>query len=129
MPSIPCGMKAELCSLGSLMNKIGILLFTLLTSVSLCAYEFGGVVNEIRVHQDRVLVRTDNPGFGTCKEKDYWFGWATMEGDVENPRHKDWLSLALTAKATKSKITLYREIGACGGMTGAVNIDAVYLSE
>lgn len=82
---------------------------------------FKATVNEIQVYEDRVRVHIGK-GYGTCETREGWFGWYTT-----NERHNDWLSLALTAKASGVKISMYDQQNSCAGPHGAVGVEGVFL--
>lgn len=87
------------------------------------AGSFTREVKEVRVYQDRVIVHAGG-GYGTCGDRNGWFGW-----DTANPRHSDFLSMVLTAKATKTPLTFYDAGNACGGPEGAVGIEGLFWPE
>lgn len=103
------------------MKKIAIVSVLLVSSSSVGAHLFKRHVNEVQVYQDRVRVHTGGT-YGTCGERDGWFGWKTS-----NERHKDWLSLVLVGKASGAKVTMYDQHNSCNGMSDAVEVEGVFL--
>ncbi len=105
------------------MIKLSIILMGAILASSSLAGTFTNKVKDIQVYEDRVRVFIGG-GYGTCNERDGWFGWATS-----NMRHNDWLSLAITAKATNSNISFYDAQNSCAGPVDIVGIEGVFLPE
>ena len=101
-----------------------LMIATLCVSNACVAGTFERDVNEIQVYDDRVRVNVGTT-YGTCQDKEGWWGWSTS-----NPRHKDWLSLVLSAQAQGKKITVVDIHSSCAG-SGSVNdiigLEAVFL--
>ena len=104
------------------MNKFGIFLLLLVSSINSFAYTFTAEVSEVQVYEDRVRVLIKSAGFGTCGDRNGWFGWSTA-----NDRNNNWLSLVLTAKATNTSVTMYDAQGSCSGPVDVVGVEGVFL--
>lgn len=103
------------------MEKVLFISLLLFLPINAFAGSFKNYVNEIQIYGDRVRVHTGG-SYGTCGNADGWFGWPTS-----HDRHKDWLSLVLTAKASRSKVTMYDQQNSCNGMADAVLVEGVFL--
>jgi len=99
-----------------------VFLLLLALSQSVFSYTFEREIHEIQVYTDRVRLNIGN-SYGTCGARDGWWGWSTG-----SDRHKDWLSLALTAQAQSKKITVYDAHGSCAGPGGdTVELEGLFI--
>jgi hypothetical protein len=74
------------------------------------ANSFERDVGEIQVYGDRVRIYIGVTYATSCGIADLWWGWSTSD-----PRHKDWLALALTAKTQGKKLVFYDAQDSCSG--------------
>lgn len=81
----------------------------LVAQVSFAGTSFERAISEIQILSDRVRINI-GVTYGTCGVAEGWWGWS-----ISDPRHKDWLSMALSAQAQGRKITVFDDNGACAG--------------
>jgi hypothetical protein len=81
-----------------------------LASTQALANSFERDVGEIQVYGDRVRIYIGVTYGTSCGIADLWWGWSTSDA-----RHKDWLALALTAKAEGEKLVFHDAQDACSG--------------
>ena len=81
-----------------------------LVSTQALANSFERDVGEIQVHGDRVRIYIGVTYGTNCGLADLWWGWSTSDA-----RHKDWLALALAAKAQGKKLVFHDANETCSG--------------
>jgi hypothetical protein len=84
------------------------------SQIAVAAYSFERSIVEIQVLSDRVRVYVGTT-YGTCGVNEGWWGWSTSD-----PRHKDWLAVALAAQAQERPIVVHDTEGSCTGPGGDV---------
>ena len=93
-------------------QKIFFAIILTMVSQTVLASSFERNVFDIQVLSDRVRIKIGTT-YGTCGSYEGWWGWATS-----NPRHKDWLSIVLSAQAQNRKIVVLDEQNSCAGPGG-----------
>ena len=91
-------------------------------SPALAEWGFQRNVSEVQVHPDRVRLNV-GVTYGTCGANEGWWGWSTSD-----PRHKDWLAIALVALSAQKPLVIVDAHGSCSGPGGdTVGLERLHL--
>ena len=85
------------------------------------ALTFARTISKIDINADRVRIFV-GVTYGTCGDFNDWWGWSTSD-----PRHKDWLSLAMTATVTGKEVEVVDVHDSCSGPGDAVGLEELNL--
>lgn len=86
--------------------------FAAASQSALASWSFERSVGEVQVLSDRVRIYVGTT-YGTCGANEGWWGWSTSD-----PRHKDWLALALFARSQGKTVVVIDNDGTCAGPGG-----------